>query len=566
MDSDPYLIPLRALNEFTYCPRLFHLMYVQGLFDESKDTVEGAIQHDRRLNKTKASRLPKEEDEEEDEASPWPESEVRSLLLSSDALGLTGKFDVLLQRGNETIPVEMKHSGSPKGRGPFQVGQVHLQPTAWPNDQLQLAGQMALLNANHHFCHRGALYYRKTHEQVVIEFDDALKRALHYILEQMRETLKKPMPPPLDDSPKCVGCSLNAVCLPDETLYFKGQKEEPRQLYPGRDDLGILYLITPGTRLGKSGEALKITVPYEPDHLIPTKDVAHVCIYGNSQISTQALIEMVERGIGISYLSPGGWLRAVTTAPLAKNVALRRAQYQAFDCKETCLKLARSIVASKIENQRVLLRRNDEKSAERPTLSMLKDLKKSATEADSLQSLLGIEGIAAQKYWEVFPELLQKRNNWPMMGRNRRPPKDPTNALLSFGYGLPCRDFMTALHSVGLDPLYGFYHSLVPGRPALALDLMEAFRPLVVDSIVIRTANEGRLSPDDFTQTPDCCLLSPQGKRSFIKTYEQRIDELITHPVFGYRLSYRRIFTLEARLLGRFLTGELPSYNPLTTR
>lgn len=564
MDADDYQIPLRALNEFTYCPRLFHLMYVQGLFDESRDTIEGRLQHERRLNKTKASRL--QDDEDDDDVKPWPESEVSALQLSSDLLGLTGKFDVLLQKGEETIPVELKHSGPPKGKGPFQVGPVHLSPVAWPNDQLQLAGQMALLQQNGHPCHRGQLYYRKTHSLVPLEYDDRLKKALHYILDEIRKALVKPMPPPLDDSPKCVGCSLNAICLPDETLSLQGKCAEPRQLYPSRDDCGILYLITPGTRLGKSGDALKITVPDQPEHLIPIKDISQVCIYGNSQVSTQALIEMAERGIGITYHTPTGWIRAVTTAPLEKNVALRRTQYQRFDDPQICLDLARSLVAAKIENQRVLLRRNDPQHNEKPIIDLMKGYKKEALEAESQDSLRGIEGIAAQKYWSLYPDLIQKHSDWPMEGRNRRPPKDPANALLSFGYGLLCRDFISALHAAGLDPLCGFYHRLVPGRPALALDLMEPFRPLVVDSVVLRTANEGRLTPDDFIKTGDSCLLSPAGKRNFIKAYEQRVDELVTHPFFGYRLSYRRIFSLETRLLGRYLTGEIEHYAPLTTR
>ena len=153
-----------------------------------------------------------------------------------------------------------------------------------------------------------------------------------------------------------------------------------------------------------------------------------------------------------------------------------------------------------------------------------------------------------------------------MNGRNRRPPRDPVNVLLSFGYAMLLRDFMTALHGAGMDPLYGFYHAIVPGRPALALDLMEAFRPLVVDSTVLRAINEGSFLENDFIQGKGYCVLKPHAKKRWIKAYERRVDEMVTHPAFGYRLSYRRIFSLEARLLGRFFSGEIKEYRPLITR
>lgn len=157
-------------------------------------------------------------------------------------------------------------------------------------------------------------------------------------------------------------------------------------------------------------------------------------------------------------------------------------------------------------------------------------------------------------------------NSLPMKGRSRRPPKDPVNALLSFGYSMLLRDFMTALHGAGMDPLFGFYHATVPGRPALALDLMEAFRPLVVDSALLRAVNEGSFANDDFIQLEGSCIIKDHAKRRWIKAYERRVDELVTHPVFGYRLSYRRIFSLEARLLGRYFTGELQEFHPITTK
>ncbi len=562
--EDRYMTQLRGLNEFVYCPRLFHLMYVQEQFEESIDTLEGRIAHGKRLSKTKAGAG---EAENSEAASPWPADLVREMTLSSHDLGIVGKFDVVLEDSGGLIPVEVKRGPAPDGKAPFEVGPCELMGVAWGNDQVQLAGQMALLREAGHPCSRGRLYYQKTKNLVEIPWEQSLIDALRWVAEQTRLTASGPMPEPLLDSKKCIRCSLNHVCLPDETLHVKGRLDEPRQLYPGRDDCGLLHVITPGTRIGKTGEAVKISTPDEKDSLVPIKDVAHVCCWGNVQMSTQAVLAFADRGIGISWLTGGGWLRAMTTAPLEKNVQLRRSQYRVCDDAEACLSLARWIVAVKIENQRVLLRRNAKHSPVEGSLKSLRECRSKAAKAESMETLRGIEGYAAKVYWGIFPSLLHHKDGvQPMKGRNRRPPKDPTNALLSFGYTMLLRDFMTALHGAGMDPLYGFYHAIVPGRPALALDLMEAFRPLVVDSTVLRAVNEGSFAAGDFVQGDGFCVLKPNPKKRWIRAYERRVDEMVTHPVFGYRLSYRRIFTLEARLLGRFFAGEIEEYHPLTTR
>jgi len=174
--------------------------------------------------------------------------------------------------------------------------------------------------------------------------------------------------------------------------------------------------------------------------------------------------------------------------------------------------------------------------------------------------------MAANIYWQYFPKMLSGKTKFDMNSRNKRPPKDPVNALLSYGYTLLARDFYSAIIAVGLDPMLGFYHTIVPGRPALALDMMEAFRPLIVDSTVLRAINSGMLQRDDFLEMPGCCQMKLAAKKKWIGAYETRVDELITHPQFDYRMSYRRIFQLEVRLLARVLEGEFEDYIPLMTR
>lgn len=564
--QEGYLLPLRGLNEYVYCPRLFHLMYVQGLFDESRDTLEGRIAHTKRVSKTKAAAPV--EPEVQETTSPWRADLVRELTLSSERIGITGKFDIVLETFDEIVPVEIKHGPAPVGNAPFQVGPYRLEGNAWGNDQVQLAGQIALLREAGYSCQRGRLYYRQSASLVELAFSQNLQASLDWVVGQTLQLIDGEMPPPLKDSAKCIRCSLNYICLPDETHHLKGNLEDPRQLYPGREDCGLLHIVTPGTRLGKNDEALKISIPDHKDELVPIKDIAHVCCWGNVQITTQAMLELANRGIGISWLSSGGWLKATTQAPLTKNVYLRRSQYRICDIPAKCLQLARAVVVSKIQNQRVLLQRNAPRESVQNTLTVLKRCREDAMHATSLTELRGHEGFAAKQYWEAFPLVLAETSTGrlQMDGRNRRPPQDPVNALLSFGYAMLLRDFMTVLHGVGLDPLYGFYHAIVPGRPALALDMMEAFRPLVVDSALVRAVNEGSFSTDDFVTGKGFCVLKPHAKVRWIQAYERRVDELISHPLFGYRISYRRMFSLESRLLGRYFDGELHEYKPITTR
>ncbi len=235
------------------------------------------------------------------------------------------------------------------------------------------------------------------------------------------------------------------------------------------------------------------------------------------------------------------------------------------------MSLASGIVATKIRNQRTLLQRNH---VERPAvvLDRLKRLAKHAYDAGSLDSLLGIEGSAARLYFEQFGGMLKVEERgdpaaarFGFTHRNRRPRRDPVNALLSLGYTLLVKDLTVVATSIGLDPFMGFYHQPRFGRPALALDLMEPFRPLIVDSAVLTAVNTGMVT----ARTPD---RRPRGRADRVgaggvpATYEQRIDTLVTHPLFGYRVSYRRVLEIQARLLARVLTGELTRWPAFETR
>jgi CRISPR-associated protein Cas1 len=290
---------------------------------------------------------------------------------------------------------------------------------------------------------------------------------------------------------------------------------------------------------------------------------------GNVQISTQAMRELFERNIPLSFFTSGGWYCGRATGLDPKNVDLRIAQYRATTDPARCLTFARGFVVSKIKNCRTFLRRNHE--APSPVvLGELDQLARKAGDATALESLLGIEGTAARVYFGAFTGVLKGAaavsRDFDLNGRNRRPPKDPVNALLSFAYSLLTKELAVVLASVGLDAMLGFYHQLRFGRPALALDLMEEFRPLIADSTVVGALNNGVVTSSDFQRGPTGVALLPAARRRMILAHERRMDHLVAHPVFGYRISYRRVLEVQARLLGRVLLGEIPHYPQFRTR
>lgn len=563
------LLPVRMLNEFAYCPRLAYLEWVQSEFVDSADTVEGRFHH-RRVDVApkrsvgtgsgEASACPRSDDEDEDSVI-----HQRSLWLSSERLGITAKIDLVEGVGNAVAPVDYK-----RGKRP------HVDKGAWEPERVQLCAQGLILRDNGLECDGGFLYFVGSRERVAITFDQALiERTLGLIADMRRMAQSGTMPPPLVDSPKCPRCSLVRICLPDEIGWLRQEHgdAEPatatlRRLLPCRDDALPLYVQHPGARVVKNGDCLKVLDHDEVLTEARLVEVSHLVLFGAIQVSTQVVQELCRREIPISYLSSGGWFYGITTSLMHKNVELRRRQYAAATSPSFCLRLATRLVQAKIVNCRTLLRRNHNAAPE----TVLQELKRDqvhAGQAHSLEELLGIEGTAARRYFAEFKGMLKTDEalwDFDFDGRNRRPPKDPVNALLSLAYAMLAREWTVTLHAVGLDPYLGFYHQPRYGRPALALDLMEEFRPLIADSVVLTAINNGEVRSEDFIRRMGSVALTPEGRRRFIDTYERRMNQEITHPVFGYQVSYRRILEVQARLFGRYLSGEIPEYPSFTTR
>jgi CRISPR-associated protein Cas1 len=464
---------------------------------------------------------------------------------------------------------------------------------------VQVCVQAIILREHGYTCDEAVVYYNQTKQRVRVRIDDDLLAATLSAVEDARRIAASGhIPAPLVDSPKCPRCSLVGICLPDETralLYRPPDDDadgpvqlalfadpdavverapatidEVRRLVPARDDLRPLYVTGYGFSVGRSGGLLQIREKGSIIQEARLNDVSQMNIFGSVSVTSGAVQALCELERPIAYFSFGGWFYGMTAGLGLKNVFLRREQFRRSDDDGFCLRVARAIVATKIRNQRTMLQRNHVEPPAR-ALEALKRLARRVLEAGQLETLLGIEGTAAHLYFGHLAGMLKVEDGeegpaFDFTRRNRRPPRDPVNALLSLGYSLLARDLTIVCHAVGFDPFIGFYHQPRFGRPALSLDLMEGFRPLIVDSAVLTAINTRMVTPDDFVHVGESVALTARGRKRFLQAYEQRMDALVTHPLFGYRVNYRRVLEIQARLLARVVTGELPDYPGFETR
>jgi CRISPR-associated endonuclease Cas1/CRISPR-associated protein Cas4 len=556
------------INEYVYCPRLAYLEWVQGEWADSADTVEGRHVHrrvDKRSGKppSPASVARKEPDAADDEEPA--RIHVHSLELSSERLGLVAKLDLAEFEGRRAVPVDYK-----RGKRP------HVAHGAYEPERVQLCVQALLLEENGYESPEGVLYFAASRERVKVAFDDELRTTTQQAAAGLRlMAMGGTMPPPLENSPKCPRCSLAGICLPDELHYLRKQETPPRPLAVGGAPALPMYVQARGAKVAKKGEVLEVTFEDEKVASARLMDVSQLVLQGGVYLTGPALHELMAREVPVTWLSHGGWFLGHTVGLGHKNVELRTAQFRAsFDARH-CLQLARDIVAAKIRNQRTLLRRNW-KRGEMPE-ALLAEFRHdidAAERAHDLPQLLGAEGNGAARYFRHFNEMLSAPGpaepgdlwGFDFERRTRRPPTDPVNALLSYAYSLLARSVAVTLTAVGFDAYRGFYHQSRYGRPALALDVMEPFRPLVADSVVLMAINNGEVSASDFVRAGGAVNLNERGRRAFIAAFERRMSQEITHPIFGYAAQYRQIIEIQCRLLGRHLLGEVDRYPNFTTR
>ena len=616
-EHDDRYLPARMINEAVYCPRLFYLMHVEGQFAHNAETTEGATVHkrvDKKVDKLASpppqlSLFDKQGEAESDRASetsnrisiaaiaamvgdptggtevdcipvPAPDKiHARSVTLASDSLGVVAKLDLVEAQGLVATPVDYK-KGNPKRAADGTL-------TAWNPERVQICLQAIVLRENGFQCTEGVLYFHGTRQRVRIPIDDALIERTIAAVALARDVAERSQaPPPLVDSPKCPKCSLCAICLPDETNHCRAADGTERTAKPvrlpatPRDDLRPLYLNTQGLYVGKTSEVLQVKQEGKIIQEVRLREINQVNLFGNVQVSTQAMQTLLAMDVPLVMHSQHGYFHGMLQGTGLKNILLRREQFRMADDPVRCLSVAKSLVSGKIRNQRVLLMRNhiDPPAA---VIAGMKRLVQQVERAERVESLLGIEGTAARMYFENFAGMLKPgdeplnplaelteppRFAFNFRNRNRRPPRDPVNAMLSLAYTLLAKDLTVVAAAVGFDPYLGFYHVPRPGRPAMALDLMEPFRALVADSVVITAINNRMVYPEHFFEAGKGVTMTDNGRKSLIHAYEQRMDQLVTHPLFDYRVSYRRLLEIQTRLLARYVSGEINEYPVFVTR
>lgn len=616
---DQTLWSARGIAEHAYCPRLFYYMAVEGVFVPSADTEQGRGVH-RRVDRPseappKAASCTSKGDQEESGGDQQPhvgrasvgtgrtvkleEADVdpdrpaiaRSLALSSHALGVTATLDLAEIDGRTAMPVEYRKGRSKSiTRAAEPTDDMIEQPQPnpsrqpWPTDRVQVGLQVLLLEEAGYTVPEAVLYYAAEKLRLPVVVDDALRQDALAELRAAKRTAAGPRPAPLVNDPRCPRCSLHTICLPDEIHYVQQVARtaddatsipvpvpSPRKLWPPRDEGIHVVMQREGVRVGVRGQCVRVTGK-DGNRVrdFPLANVESLSVLGGVQVSTQALAVFAAHEVPVAFLSATGRLTAMMDPLGPTSAAVRAAQVRVLDQQPRALELARAVVRAKIGNQRTLLTRNHENLTRRVAAD-LQCCVVAAERATTMDELRGHEGNAAAIYFRYFGGTFKEtaRNvaaRFEASGRKRRPPPDPVNAVLSFGYSMLTNECTAACRLASLEPTLGALHATRPGRPAMSLDLMEPFRPLIADSVAISAFNRRELTEGHFLDTAAGCALTDAGRKAFFSAYGRRMDTEVTHPVFGYRLSYRRMLMLHARLIAAWLLGEVPNLAFVTTR
>ena len=334
--------------------------------------------------------------------------------------------------------------------------------------------------------------------------------------------------------------------------------------------MGTIYITQDDAFIGKTDERLQVKAQKQTILDVPLIKIDGVVVLGRANISPAAIMELLQRNIPLSFLTGTGRYLGRLEPELTKNIFVRSAQWQAAGESEQALHVVRGFIRGKLKNYRNALLRREREASELDLQASITRIEQAIACLDkttTVDSLRGFEGAGSAAYFGVFNQLIRAKD-FEFEARRRRPPTDPVNALLSFGYALLRHDVQGAVNIVGFDPYLGYLHVQRYGRPGLALDLMEEFRPLVVDAMVLSTINRRSLAISDFTSEPlsRAVSLSDEGRRTFLRLYEQKKQSEFKHPVLGRKCTYQEAFEIQARLLAKYLMGETNKYPPLVLK
>ncbi len=330
--------------------------------------------------------------------------------------------------------------------------------------------------------------------------------------------------------------------------------------------LNTLYVTTPESYLSKDGMNVVISVNQKEVFRIPIINVESIVTFGYMGASPGLMKLCADNNVSLAFLSPNGRYLCRFQGQTRGNVLLRKTQYKLSEQDDWMLHISQIMIAGKIQNYRNVLRRyirdyGDNQIVESAALS-LDYFKKEVFCTSDRQSLMGIEGMAANKYFEAFPCLMTQQSDvFQFSGRNRRPPKDPINAMLSLAYTLITNDVTAALETVGLDPYVGFLHTLRPGRASLALDMTEELRAYLGDRFVLSLINRRQISPNDFLyQGEQGVVMTENGRRTFLTAWQNRKKDILLHPFLNEKIPVGLVPHAQAMLMARYVRSDIDDY------
>lgn len=496
--------------------------------------------------------------------APTTAPRFRSKDLFSDSLGIKGRCRIL-ERSGQLIPVLMRNRRA---------------TTVAMSELVLLGAYSLLLSVSGERIARGILWCPGDDSQLEVSIDEGLLRRTMEVITEARKTAGASTKPAAQPGAWCSCCCYRTHCdtrtaavsesvkLDDLVSGFieAGLSDPPGDAAEIRLPEGLpMYVQDQGASVSLDGACLKIATGEGRQSTTRLADISEICLMGNVQITVQALRMALRRDIPVLFFSSRGRFEGIAQGFSGNNAAIRKAQFAAIEDPLLKNRFSCAIVNSKIRNSRTLMRRNLGDGSLEET-RQLTHLAARATTAEGLDALRGIEGAAASIYFGRFGEMIGKQGSERGLSfetRNRRPPRDPVNAMLSFSYGLLVKDCVVALMGNGLDPMHGLYHTSRPRRPGLALDLMEPFRPMVCEGTVLSLVNRGELTSDDFENSEAAVMMAPEARRKLLHAYERRLGAKVTDPASGREtclrtLLYRAASSVAAFLLRRTEVLDLP--------
>lgn len=477
-----------------------------------------------------------------------------SVDIEHPGLGIVGRCDVVKSVDGVASIVEYK--ATPYRRVP-EVTDANV---------VQLALQRLCLEAAGVVVDSQNVYFTDHRRTVSVELaDDDFDAARRWVTRTREIIDSRVAPQALIDDSRCRSCSHVGVCLPDE--HHRAALKHVRRVAvsdPGGD---ILHLTTPGSRASIRSGRVTVHKARQEVASLPIERVVGLVVHGNVDVSSALIREILWRGYGVVWCSSSGRVVGHARSSRSPNGFARLLQHVRSAAGD--ILIAREMVAPKIANQATQLRRSSRKDVA-DTVRTIRGLARRVREAETVNQIFGIEGLAASLYFENFGSCIAVDVDQEFANlfavRSGRKAADPLNIALNYAYGLLSADCIRALHACGLDPHAGFVHSSVRNKPALALDLMEQFRPIIADSIVLSAINNGQLTTADFQSVFGTMRISPSGRSAITKAYEHRVAQQFTHPVYKNRISWRRAIEVQARMLLGVLDGTGDDYVGIRTR